>query len=47
MNPDPDVKEGYQILCPEHTVEGSLDLPEPPEAAKLPSIHLGEEKYER
>ncbi len=38
---------GYQILCPEHAPAGSLEQPKPPEASKLPSIHLGEDRYER
>lgn len=37
----------YRILCPEHTPTGALDPPAPPEASKLPSIHLGEERFER
>jgi hypothetical protein len=38
---------GYRILCAEHMPAGSLDPPKPPDAARLPSIHLGEERYER
>lgn len=38
---------GYLILCPEHMFPGSLDPPKPPDASKLPSIHLGEQRYER
>lgn len=38
---------GYRILCPEHMPEGILDPPTPPDAARLPSIHLDEERYER
>jgi hypothetical protein len=38
---------GYLILCVEHAGESSFELPAPPEASKLPSIHRGEEKYER
>lgn len=37
----------YHILCAEHAPQGSLDPPKPPQASKLPSIHLGEERYER
>jgi hypothetical protein len=35
-----DREERYRILCPEHAPEGSLDVPKPPEASKLPSIHV-------
>jgi hypothetical protein len=35
------------ILCPEHASPGALDAPKPPEASKLPSIHLGDERFER
>jgi hypothetical protein len=38
---------GYQILCPEHMPPGSLDPEKPPEASRLPSIHLGDERFER
>jgi hypothetical protein len=38
---------GYRILCAEHMPAGSLDPPKPPDASRLPSIHLGEERYER
>ena len=37
----------YRILCPEHMPAGALDPPTPPQASKLPSIHLGDERYER
>jgi hypothetical protein len=37
----------YQILCPEHMPVGVLDPPKPPAASKLPSIHLGDERFER
>jgi hypothetical protein len=37
----------YRILCPEHASPGALDPPKPPEASKLPSIHLGDERFER
>jgi hypothetical protein len=37
----------YRILCPEHTSAGLLDSPTPPEASKLPSIHMDEERFER
>jgi hypothetical protein len=51
MEYDPDSpyagRRGYLILCVEHSVDGSLAPPSPPEASKLPSIHRGEEKYER
>jgi hypothetical protein len=40
-------KYGYQILCPEHAPERSYDPPKPPEASGLPSIHIGEERFER
>ena len=39
--------EGYRILCPEHMPVGALDPPKSPEVSKLPSIHLGDERYER
>ena len=38
---------GYRILCAEHMPAGSLDPPKPPDASRLPSIHVGEERYER
>jgi hypothetical protein len=38
---------GYRVLCPEHMPMGALDPPKPPDAAKLPSIHLDEKRYER
>jgi hypothetical protein len=47
LDGDPDAKRGYVILCPEHMPDGGLDAPTPPEASKLPSIHLDEERYER
>jgi hypothetical protein len=47
MDPDPEAKRGYLILCPEHMPEGRLDPPPPPEASKLSSIHLDDAKYER
>jgi hypothetical protein len=37
----------YQILCPEHAPVGVLDPPPPPDTSKLPSIHLGDARYER
>jgi hypothetical protein len=37
----------YRILCLEHRSAGVLDSPTPPEASKLPSIHLDEERFER
>jgi hypothetical protein len=37
----------YRILCPEHIPAGALDPPQPPEASKLPSIHLGDDRFER
>ena len=40
-------RRGYLILCVEHSPEGSFEPPAPPEASKLPSIHRGEDKYER
>jgi hypothetical protein len=42
-----DGRPGYRILCPEHAPALSLDSPKPPEASKLPSIHMEEERYER
>jgi hypothetical protein len=42
-----DVRPFYRILCPEHMPAGALDPPKPPVASKLPSIHLGDERYER
>ena len=42
-----DSARGYRILCPEHMPVGALDPLPPPEASKLPSIHLNEERYER
>jgi len=48
---DPDSAQagrlGYLILCVEHSPIGSFDLPAPPEASKLSSIHRGEDRYER
>jgi hypothetical protein len=38
---------GWVILCPEHMRPGSLDAPAPAEASMLPSIHVGDEQYER
>jgi hypothetical protein len=38
---------GYSLLCPEHAPKGALDPPKPPDAPKLPSIHLDEKRYER
>jgi hypothetical protein len=38
---------GYSLLCPEHAPQGVLDPPKPPDASKLPSIHLDEQRYER
>jgi hypothetical protein len=37
----------YRILCAEHVPAGSLDAPKPPEVSRLPSIHMGDERYER
>ena len=37
----------YQILCLEHTPAHALDPPRPLDASKLPSIHLGDERFER
>jgi hypothetical protein len=42
-----DSVSGYRILCPEHMPDGVLDPPKPPDASRLPSIHLDEERYER
>jgi hypothetical protein len=38
---------GYSLLCPEHMPDKALDPPKPPDASRLPSIHLNEERYER
>jgi hypothetical protein len=40
-------QHGYLILCVEHSDDRSFEAPPPPEASKLPSIHSGDEKYER
>jgi hypothetical protein len=37
---------GWVILCPEHMRTVSRDLPLPPDASMLPSIHVGDEQYE-
>jgi len=37
----------YRILCLKHAPTGTLDPPKPPAASKLPSIHLGDERFER
>jgi hypothetical protein len=37
----------WRILCPEHVPAGALEPPKPLEASKLPSIHLGDERFER
>lgn len=42
-----DVRPWYRILCLEHAPAGALDPPRPAQASKLPSIHLGDERYER
>jgi hypothetical protein len=42
-----DARPFYRILCPEHIPAGALNPPKPPAASKLPSIHLGDERYER
>ena len=42
-----DSLRGYRILCPEHMPVGVLDPPRPPDASRLPSIHLGDERFER
>ena len=45
---DPRSWRGWAILCPEHMPSaGALEAPKPPEASRLRSIHLDEEKYER
>jgi hypothetical protein len=44
---DPDAPRGYKILCVECAPAVSVERPSPPEASKLPSIHRGEEQYER
>jgi hypothetical protein len=43
---DAGARQGWVVLCPEHS-SSVLDPPAPPEVSRLPSIHLGEEKYER
>jgi len=42
-----DVRPWFRILCPEHAPAGALDPPKPPAASKLPSIHLGDDRFER
>jgi hypothetical protein len=42
-----DRRPWYRILCSELAPAGALDPPAPPEASKLPSIHLDEKRYER
>lgn len=42
-----DSPPGYQILCLEHMPVGALDPPRPPDASRLPSIHLGDARFER
>jgi hypothetical protein len=42
-----DTRKPYLILCLEHMPAGALDPPSPPEASQLPSIHLGDERFER
>jgi hypothetical protein len=42
-----DAPPWYEILCHEHAPAGALDLPKPSAASKLPSIHLGDEQFER
>ena len=42
-----DVRPWYMILCPEHMPVGVLDPPRPSDASKLPSIHTGDERFER
>jgi hypothetical protein len=42
-----DAPPWYRILCPEHMPAGALDPPKAPAASKLPSIHLGDERFER
>jgi hypothetical protein len=37
----------YRILCPEHIPARALDPPPPAEASKLPSIHVGDDCFER
>jgi hypothetical protein len=37
----------YRVLCPDDAPGGSLDPPKAPEASTLPSIHIGEERFER
>jgi hypothetical protein len=47
VDPDPDARRGFVILCLEHSPASKLDPPKPPEASQLSSIHLGDAKYER
>jgi hypothetical protein len=42
-----DPGQPYLILCLEHMPAGALDPPSPPDASKLPSIHLEDDRYER
>ncbi len=44
---DPETPRNYKILCVECAPTVSMKPPPPPESSKLPSIHRGEEKYER
>ena len=37
----------YRILCPEHMPKDALQPPKRPDASKLPSIHLDEDRFER
>ncbi len=42
-----DSPPGYRILCPEHMPVSVLDPPRPPDASRLPSIHLDDTRFER
>jgi len=37
---DRDARRRYTIVCVEHAPAGSMRPPAPPEASKLPSIHV-------
>jgi hypothetical protein len=38
---------GYAIFCLEHAPGEPPAPPKPPEVSKMPSIHRGDERYER
>lgn len=37
----------YRILCVEHAPAGALEAPRPPEASRLPSIHVDQPRPKR